>query len=95
MKLDTNNYVTPDEAAALLGCGKRTLWRSIERAGRDEVTEVVFGRLLVKRSKLPLIEKHYYRRGTDRAHQIAVSSGSKGGTQKHLNAQMHADENDN
>lgn len=95
MKLDTSNYVTTDEAVALLGCGKRTLWRSIERAGRDEVTETVFGRLLIKRSKLPLIEQHYFRRGTDRAHQIAVASGSKGGKQKHLNAQMRDDESGN
>ena len=86
MKLDTQNYVTADEAAALLGCGKRTLWRSIDRAGRAEVTETVFGRLLIKRSKLPLIEKYYFRRGTDRAHQAAVDFGRRGGTQKHLNA---------
>lgn len=95
MKLDTDNYLTADEAAALIGCGKRTLWRSIERAGRDEVTATVFGRLLVRRSKLPLIEKHYFKRGTDRAHQIAVASGSKGGKQKHLNAQTHGGESGN
>lgn len=86
MKLDTQNYLTADEAAAILGCGKRTLWRSIERAGRSEVTETVFGRLLIRRAKLPLIENYYFRRGTDRAHRAAVESGRRGGTQKRLNA---------
>lgn len=84
------DYLTADEATEELGMSKSTLWRCIRKAGKDKVTEVVFGRLLVKRSGLKAIRAHYAERGSDLAHQIAVASGTRGGSQKAANARKHA-----
>lgn len=95
MKIDTNDYLTIGEATEAIGASPRAFQRAMDRVGKERVTATFWGHRVVIRSKLPLIEQYYFRRGTDRAHQIAVASGSKGGTQKHLNAQMRDGESDN
>ena len=85
-----NDYLTADEATEELGMSKSTLWRCVRKAGQDKVTEVVFGRRLVKRSGLAAIRRHYAERGSELARQIAKSSGARGGTQKAINARQRA-----
>lgn len=95
MKIDTNDYMTIGEATEAIGASQRAFQRAMDRAGKDKVTATFWGHRVVIKKKLPLIEKYYFKRGTDRAHQIAVASGSKGGKQKHLNAQTHGGESGN
>ena len=88
--IDLDKLATIDELAETLGCCKRTAWTAVDRAGRDEVTVRVLGRVLIKKSKVKLIEQHYYRPGSKRASLAAKHFGHLGGSQKAANARKHA-----
>lgn len=88
--IDLDKLATIDELAEALGCCKRTAWTAVDRAGRDEVTVRVLGRVLIKKSKVKLIEQHYYRPGSKRASLASKHYGKLGGTQKGINARKRA-----
>lgn len=86
MKIETNDYITIGEAAEAIGTSPRGISRAINRAGRDKVTQVFWGHMVVKRSMLAEIKKHYFQRGTKRASLAAKHFGHLGGSQKAANA---------
>lgn len=90
MKIETNDYLTIGEAAEAIGASPRGISRAINRAGRDEVTAVFWGHMVVKRSMLSEIKKHYFQRGTKRASIAAKHFGHLGGSQKAANARKRA-----
>lgn len=88
MKIDTDDYLTFEEAKAVIGCSLRSLYRAIDAAEADgkEVTTVIFGKRLVVRKMIEQVKERTYPFGTDRRHKLALACGFKGGTQKAANA---------
>lgn len=87
MRIDTDQYLTINEAAKTLGMPRRTLYRAIERAreaGQETVVEVL-GRPCISRKSLPVISAHYYPWNSPEHHRMARQWGAKGGTQKAAN----------
>lgn len=84
--LDTKNYCTMIQAAKIVGCPRRSLYRIIDRLGVDKIVTVAFGRRLIHKSKIPLIKAEHAPLGSKRRHEIAVDAGRRGGTQKSINA---------
>lgn len=82
MKIDTQKYLTVSEAMEELCCSRRSLYRAMDRVGKDTVSEEFFSRRLILRSKLGLLRDHFYAYYSD-AHQKMVKEwGSRGGTAK-------------
>lgn len=88
MKLE--DYMTMAEAAAAVGCSRRTIYRVAERVGIVAVVTMAFGKQLIHRSKLPMLKKAYLPIGTERRTEAAVAWGSAGGTQKRINREKAA-----
>ena len=88
MKIETDDYLTVEDAMAALGCSKRGVYRSAARAvesGHDVFAEL-FGIRLIMRSAIAAMKKHYYPYYS-KAHQARVKEwGSKGGSAKAKNA---------
>ncbi len=88
MKIETDDYLTVEDAMAALGCSKRGVYRSAARAvesGHDVFAEL-FGIRLIRRAAIAAMKKHYYPYYS-KAHQARVKEwGSKGGTAKARNA---------
>jgi hypothetical protein len=83
--IDLDQYLTRDQACKALGCSVRTLWRTLDRAGRDEVCVTLFGRTLIRKDKIPMIKEHYYGVGTKARTRMAKQWGASGGTTKARN----------
>lgn len=84
------DYMTVQEARSLLGCGSRTVWRAIDRAGRERVAVEILGRTLIRRDRFDEVKAHYYPYYSE-AHQAMVKEwGRRGGTQKGINAKKAA-----
>ena len=88
MKIETNDYLTVEDAMVALGCSKRGVYRSAARAaesGHDVFAEL-FGIRLIRRSAIAAMKQHYYPYYSE-AHQAHVKEwGSKGGSAKAKNA---------
>jgi len=83
--IDLDQYLTRDQACKALGCSVRTLWRTLDRAGRDEVCVTLFGRTLIRKDKIPMIKEHYYGIGTKARTRMAKQWGASGGATKARN----------
>lgn len=88
MKLE--DYLTMSEAAAAVGCSRRTMYRVVERIGIDSVITVAFGKQLIHKSKMPMLKKEYMPLGSEQRSKALVAYGHKGGTQKRINLQKAA-----
>jgi hypothetical protein len=83
--IDPKEYLTLIQAAAKVGCPRRSLYRIIDRLGVNNIVTMAFGKRLIHKSKLPAIRAEHAPLGSKRRHEIAVASGSKGGAQKGVN----------
>jgi len=85
-RVDLSKYLTIAEAREAIGCGQRTLWRIIDRVGRQRCCIRVLNATLVKKSMLEELRAHYYPYYSD-AHQAMVREwGASGGEAKAANA---------
>lgn len=84
--MNTDSLMTVPDVAKKLGCEIKTVWRAIDRAGRDKCTVKAFGRTLVPKNKFKEIQKFYFPRGSQRAAEMARKTGAKGGFTKAANA---------
>lgn len=93
MKIDTDDYLTCEQVAEILGgAPKRAVYRAIKRCKAEgtDPTETIWGLMLVKRSALELVKSHYYPYYSD-AHQANVRRwGALGGLTKAANAASQA-----
>lgn len=79
-----NDYLNVSQAAKALGCGRRTIYRLLERAG-DGIAVEAFGMTVIHKSKLPLLKKVYLPFGSKARSLACKKWGSAGGTQKRIN----------
>jgi selenocysteine lyase/cysteine desulfurase len=92
MKIDTDKFMTVEQAGALFGANKRAAYRALKRARKagKEITVVIFGRSLVPASAVETLKKFYYPYYSE-AHQANVKKwGSQGGRQKKINLEKAA-----
>lgn len=88
---DVSEYMTIPEAAAAVGCIRRSLYRVIERAGgQEEIITTILGRQVIHRSKLPLLKAAYFPPGSAKRAAAAKRWGAAGGTQKRINRERLA-----
>lgn len=90
MKIDLAKYMTIDEAMAEIGCARRSLYRAMERAGIENVSEEVLGRRLILRSKIEVIRQRWYPYYSEQHQKMVKIWGAAGGKQKKLNEQAEA-----
>jgi hypothetical protein len=83
-------YLTMAQAAAAVGCSRRTLYRVVARVGAGDVVTQAFGKQLIHKSKVPLLRKAYLPLGTERRLKASIAWGSAGGTQKSVNRRRAA-----
>lgn len=88
--MELKEYLTMTQAAAAVGCSRRTLYRVVERLGAGEVVTQAFGKQLIHKSKVPALKKAYLPLGTERRLEAARAWGSAGGTQKRINRKKAA-----
>jgi len=88
--MNMDSLVTIDQVAKEFGCNQSTVWRAVNRAGRDECTVKAFGRVLIKKNKVKKIQTFYFPRGSKRAAEMAKRSGSVGGNTRAANAAENA-----
>lgn len=88
--MNMDSLLTIDQVAKDFGCNQSTVWRALNRAGRDECTVKVFGRVLIKKNKVKKIQNFYFPRGSKRAAEMAKRSGSIGGNTRAANAAENA-----
>ncbi|NBW16900.1 MAG: hypothetical protein EBR82_53875 [Caulobacteraceae bacterium] len=93
MRIDTDNLLTIEQAAAEIGApNKRPVYRAIQRAraAGKETAVVLYGKTLVPRDKIVVLKDFYYPYYSE-AHQKMVKQwGASGGTQKKKNAEARA-----
>jgi hypothetical protein len=87
VKIDTDDYLTFEEATEAVGCSPRSLYRAIDAAEGDgvQVTAVLFGKRLVLRKMLDAIRARYFPFGSRRRSEMAVQCGQRGGLTKAAN----------
>jgi hypothetical protein len=88
--MEFKEYLTMSQAAAAVGCSRRTLYRVVERVGAGDVVTQAFGKQLIHKSKVPLLRKAYLPLGTERRLKASIAWGSAGGTQKSVNRRRAA-----
>jgi hypothetical protein len=88
--MELKEFLTMTQAAAAVGCSRRTLYRIIERLGAGEVVTQAFGRQVVHKSKVPVLKKAYMPIGSERRLKAAMAWGAAGGTQKSVNRKKAA-----
>lgn len=86
MKIDLSRYMTIEEAMAEIGCARRSLYRAMDRAGMENVSEEILGRRLILRSKLEAIRQRWYPYYSEQHQSMVKLWGAAGGRQKKLNA---------
>jgi len=87
VKIETKELLTAEEAAAMLGCNKRALYRAAKRAeaAGHVCKRELFGKTLFVRAAMGAVKEHYYPRYSE-AHQKMVKKwGAAGGRQKGIN----------
>lgn len=92
MKIDTDKFLTVEQAGKRIGANKRATYRAIKRAIADgkTVTVSIFGRTLVPVEAVAVLKEYYYPYYSE-AHQRMVREwGSRGGEQKGINARARA-----
>lgn len=88
---DVNDYMTIPEAAAAVGCIRRSLYRVIERAGgQEKIITTILGRQAIHRSHLAALKAAYYPPGSAKRAAAAKKWGAAGGTQKRINRERLA-----
>jgi hypothetical protein len=87
MKIDTDDYLTFEEAMAAVGCSPRSIYRAINAAEGEgiQVTTVLFGKRLVLRKMLDAIRARYFPFGSGRRSEMALECGRLGGLTKAAN----------
>jgi hypothetical protein len=88
--MEFKEYLTMAQAAAAVGCSRRTLYRVVERVGAGDVVTQAFGKQLIHKSKVPLLRKAYLPLGTERRLKASIAWGAAGGTQKSVNRRRAA-----
>jgi len=88
--MEFKDYLTIAQAAAAVGCSRRTLYRVVARVGAGDVVTQAFGKQLIHKSKVPLLKKAYLPLGTERRLKASIAWGSAGGTQKRVNSEKAA-----
>lgn len=88
--MEFKEYLTIAQAAAAVGCSRRTLYRVVERVGAGDVVTQAFGKQLIHKSKVPMLKKAYLPLGTERRLEAARAWGAAGGTQKRVNRKKAA-----
>jgi hypothetical protein len=81
MKIDTDKFLTPEEAGERIGANKRAVYRALKRAREagKQVTVEVFGRTLIPVANIVVLRQFYYPYYSD-AHQRKVKEwGAAGG----------------
>jgi hypothetical protein len=88
--MELKEFLTMAQAAAAVGCSRRTLYRVVDRVGAGDVVTQAFGKQLIHKSKVPLLKKAYLPLGTERRLKAAIAWGAAGGTQKSVNRRRAA-----
>ena len=88
--MEFKEYLTMSQAAAAVGCSRRTLYRVVERVGAGDVVTQAFGKQLIHKSKVPLLRKAYLPLGTERRLKASIAWGAAGGTKKRINREKAA-----
>jgi len=62
MQINTEDYLTAQEAAVAMKTNKRAVWRARARANAagKETFVLLFGRTLLPRSRLPVLRSYYF-----------------------------------
>jgi hypothetical protein len=62
MKINTDDYLTAQQAADAMKTNKRAVWRARARAEKDgkETFVLIFGRTLLPRNRLPVLRSYYF-----------------------------------
>lgn len=87
--MNISDYLTYDEAAAILGTNRRGIYRIVDRAeaaGYEGVKVKVFGKSVIPKGKIEVLRSCYFPFGSDARHELAVECGRVGGTTKKENA---------
>ena len=88
MILDTDDYLTREQAAKAAGCSLSSFYRSIRRAekatGKKIGTEV-FGITIYHRDALEVIKHHFFPYYSDRHQELVKTWGARGGETKARN----------
>lgn len=82
MKIDLNDYLTPQQAADAIGCNKRAMYRAAARAkaaGHENLTANVLGRPVVLRSAIPVLKQFYYPYYSETHQRMVTVWGASGG----------------
>lgn len=90
MKIDLAKYMTVEEAMAAIGCARRSLYRAMERAGVENVSEEVLGRRLILRDKIEVIRQRWYPYYSEQHQRMVKIWGAAGGKQKKINERAEA-----
>lgn len=87
MKIDTNDFLTPEQAMAEIGCSRRALYRAMKRAVEDGnvIKATLLGREFITRAAVPVIAKYYFPWGSEERSAAAKAWGQKGGLTKAAN----------
>ena len=88
--MELKEFLTMTQAAAAVGCSRRTLYRIVERIGAGEVVTQAFGRQVIHKSKVPMLKKAYMPIGSELRTKSAIAWGAEGGTQKSINRRTAA-----
>lgn len=84
-QIDLAQYMTIAELREELECGQRSVWRVIDRVGREKCCIRFLNATLVRRSMLEELRSHYYPYYSE-AHQARVKEwGAAGGQTKAKN----------
>jgi hypothetical protein len=64
VNIDTEDYLTAQQAADAMKTNKRAVWRARARASADgkETFVLLFGRTLLPRNRLPVLRSYYFPR---------------------------------
>lgn len=91
--MNISDYLTYDEAAAILGTNRRGIYRIVDRAdaaGYEGVKVKVFGKSVIPKGKIEILRSCYFPFGSAARHDLAVECGRVGGTTKGENAKKRA-----
>lgn len=88
MIIDTDDYLTREQAAAAAGCSMSSLYRAIRRAEKETGKKIgteVFGVTIYHRDALEVIKHHFFPYYSDRHQELVKTWGARGGAAKARN----------
>jgi hypothetical protein len=87
--MNISDYLTYDEAAAILGTNRRGIYRIVDRAemaGAKDLSVKVFGKRVIPKGKIEYLRSFYFPFGSEARHELAMECGRVGGQTKAENA---------